>query len=95
MARWWVVLLGLCLPWMAVQVYYAGPFLKVDLGFVSRDRFRDEYVAFSKDFRALDRILPSNAVLYARTRLPAYYAPRPVIFHWKTCEGGGHCIDSP
>jgi hypothetical protein len=89
MARWWVVLLALCLPWIAVQVYYAGPFLKVDLGFVSRDRFRDEYVAFSKDFRALDRILPANAVLYARTRLPAYYAPRPLIFSMEDLRGRG------
>jgi hypothetical protein len=89
MARWWVVLLGLCLPWVAVQIYYAGPFLKVDSGFVSRDTFRDEYVAFSEDFRALDRILPSNAVLYARTRLPAYYAPRPVIFELEDLRGRG------
>jgi len=89
MARWWVVLLALCLPWIAVQVYYAGPFLKVDLGFVSRDRFRDRYVAFSEDFRALDRILPSNAVLYATTRLPAYYAPRPVIFELEDLRGRG------
>jgi hypothetical protein len=88
-ARWWVVLLGLCLPWIAVQAYYAGPFLKVDLGFVTCDRFRDRYVAFSEDFRALDRILPSNAVLYARTRLPAYYAPRPVIFELEDLRGRG------
>jgi hypothetical protein len=89
MARWWLVLLGLCLPWVAAQIYYAGQFLKVDLGFVSRDRFRDKYVAFSEDFRALDRILPSNAVLYARTRLPAYYAPRPVIFDLEDLRGRG------
>ncbi len=80
-ARWWMVLLGLCLPWVALQVYYARPFLKVDLGMISRDSFRDRYVAFSDDFRALDRLLPAHAVLYVvNTRLPSYYAPRPVIF---------------
>ncbi|HXW13481.1 MAG TPA: hypothetical protein VEN79_03140 [Terriglobia bacterium] len=88
-ARWWVVLLGLCLPWVAVQFYYARPFLKVDLGFVSRDAFLDRYVAFREDFRALDRVLPSNAVLYARTRLPAYYAPRPLIFSLEDLRGRG------
>ena len=78
---WWVVLVGLCLPWVGVQVYYARPFVKVDLGLVSRDSFRDDFVAFSRDFRALDRLLPANAVLYVvNTRLPSYDAPRPVIF---------------
>ena len=95
MARWWLVLLGLCLPWVAVQAYYAGPFIRVDLGLVSRDFFREEYVAFSKDFRALDQLLPGNAVLYVvNTRLPSYYAPRPVIFTLDDIEGGGRCIDS-
>lgn len=71
----------LCLPWLAAQVYYARPFLGVTLGLESRDSFIDRYVAFAADFRALDRILPKDAVLYAtRWRLPAYYAPRPVIF---------------
>ena len=63
--------------------------MKVDLGFVSRNAFLDRYVAFSEDFRALDRILPSNAVLYARTRLPAYYAPRPLIFSLEDLRGRG------
>lgn len=86
--RWWMVLLGLCLPWVAVQAYYARPFVKVDLGFVSRDSFRRECVAFNDDFRALDRILPADAVLYVvNTRLPSYYAPRPVIFNLQDLRG--------
>jgi hypothetical protein len=88
-ARWWVVLLGLCLPWVAVQVYYSRPFLKVDLGLISRDSFLDRYVAFSEDFRALDRVLPATAVLYASTRLPSYYVPRPVIFSVDDLRGRG------
>jgi len=81
MARWWMVLIGLCLPWLAVQAYYALPFVKVDAGFVSRESFRKEYVAFTEDFKALDRILPQDAVIYvANSRSPSFYAPRPVIF---------------
>ena len=82
--------MGLCLPWLGVQVYYARPFVKVDLGFVSRDNFRDDFVAFSGDFRALDRLLPASAVLYVvNTRLPSYDAPRPVIFTLDDLRGRG------
>jgi hypothetical protein len=77
----WLVLLVLCLPWLAVETRYAAPFAKVDFGIMSRRSFLREYVAFTDDFRALDRLLPSNAVLYVvNSRLPSYYAPRPVIF---------------
>ena len=87
---WWVVLMGLCLPWVAVQVYYARPFVKVDLGLISRDSFRDDFVAFSRDFRALDHLLPTSAVLYVvNTRLPSYDAPRPVIFTLDDLRGRG------
>lgn len=74
----------LCLPWLIVQAYYAQPFIKVDLGFESRDSFLNKYVAFRSDFRILNRILPKDAILYvANSRLPSYYAPRPVIFTLK------------
>jgi hypothetical protein len=88
-AKWVIVLVGLCLPWLAVQAYYARPFLKVDLGLVSREDFIDEYVAFSRDFRALDRLLPANAVLYAGGRIPSLYAPRPVVFTLDDLRGRG------
>jgi hypothetical protein len=88
--HWWLVLLGLCLPWLAVQAYYATPFIKVDLGITSRDSFLREYVAFTEDFRALDRILPANAVIYVvNSRLPSYYAPRPVIYTLEDLRGRG------
>ncbi len=80
-ARWWMILLGTCLPWLAVQIYYARPFMKVVSGIESRDSFLYQYVAFTEDFRTLDRILSANAVIYVvNSRLPSYYAPRPVIF---------------
>jgi hypothetical protein len=87
-AQWWMVLLGLCLPWLAIEAYYARPFIKVDLGITSRDSFLREYVAFIDDFRALDRILPANAVIYVvNSRLPSYYAPRPVIYTLEDLKG--------
>lgn len=77
----WVSFVSLCLPWIALQIYYARPFLKVDAGLESRAAFLERYVAFADDFRALDQILARDAVLYiVNTRLPSYYAPRPVIF---------------
>jgi hypothetical protein len=90
MARWGMILLGLCFPWLAVQVYYARPFIKVVSGIESRDSFLHQYAAFTEDFHALDRILPANAVLYVvNSRLPSYYAPRPVIFTLADLRGRG------
>jgi hypothetical protein len=87
-ARWWLVLLGLCVPWLAVQIYYARPFINVVSGIEGRDDFLRKYVAFTEDFRALDRILPTKAVLYVvNSRLPSYYAPRPVIFTLEDLRG--------
>jgi hypothetical protein len=81
-------LLGMCLPWLAVQAYYARPFIEVASGIVSRDSFLDEYAAFTEDFRALNRILPADAVLYVvNSRLPSYYAPRPVILTLRDLRG--------
>jgi hypothetical protein len=86
----WLVLLGLCIPWLGVQAYYAKPFIKVVSGIESRDSFLRQYVPFTEDFRDLNRILPANAVLYVvNSRLPAYYAPRPVVFTLEDYRGGG------
>jgi hypothetical protein len=68
-------------PWLAAELYYARPFVAVALGATTRDDFLRRYVEFIDDFRALDKILPRNAGLYApNSRMPAVYAPRPVIF---------------
>jgi hypothetical protein len=89
-ARWWLILFGACLPWLGVQVYYAKPFIKVVSGIVSRDSFLHEYAAFTEDFHALNRILPTDAVIYVvNSRLPSYYAPRPVIFTLEDLRGRG------
>jgi len=67
------------LPWLAVQSYYAAQFLPVSLGLEEKPRFYDRYVAFSRDYRVLDRALPKNSVLVIRGRSNATYAPRPVL----------------
>ncbi len=87
---WWIVLIAMCLPWMVLQVYYAEPFIMVDTGIKSRDSFLEQYVAFTEDFRVLNRILPADAVLYVvNSRIPSYYAPRPVIFTLEDLRGRG------
>lgn len=73
-----LLLLG---PWLAAELYYARPFVAVALGATTREDFLKRYVAFTDDFRALDKILPRDAKLYLpNNRAPAVYAPRPVIF---------------
>ncbi len=90
-ARWWLILIGACLPWLAVQVYYARPFIKVVAGIESRDSFLHRYVAFADDFRALNTLLPPDAVIYVvNSRIASYYAPRPVIFTLDDLRGRDH-----
>jgi hypothetical protein len=75
-----LLLLG---PWLGAQIYYAAPFARVFAGLTSKRDFIDRYVALAADFRALDRLLPPQAVLLTDARLPAFYAPRPVLFTWR------------
>ncbi|MGO8788529.1 MAG: hypothetical protein ACLQVL_14265 [Terriglobia bacterium] len=90
-ARWWLILIGACLPWLAIQVLYARPFIKVVSGIESRESFLYKYVAFIEDFRALNTILPPDAVIYVvNSRIASYYAPRPVIFTLGDLRGHGH-----
>jgi hypothetical protein len=79
----WVAGVSLLLlgPWLAAELYYARPFVGVALGATPRADFLKRYVAFMDDFQALDKILPPDAHLYVpNNRMPAVYAPRPVIF---------------
>lgn len=72
--------IALLAPWLVAEAIYALPMMGVSLGLTTRAAFVDRYVAFAADFRALDRVLPPNAVLYVpERRIPSVYAPRPVI----------------
>jgi hypothetical protein len=71
----------LLLPWLALQFYYARPFLAVGLHAEPLDSFYRRYLAFLGDFQSLNRVLPTNAVLLVSGfRIDAVYAPRPVFF---------------
>jgi hypothetical protein len=73
-----LLLLG---PWLGVELYYARPFARVALGVTRREDFLKRYVAFMDDFLVLDKIVPRDANFYVpNNRMPAVYAPRPVIF---------------
>jgi hypothetical protein len=65
---------------LAFQIYYVRPFAKVVLGVTSIEQFRERFVPLSQDYIVLDRMLPSDAVLYvANGRVPLFDAPRPVV----------------
>ena len=86
----WVVASGLVLlgPWLGAELYYARPFAALMLGGMTRDEFLKRYIAFADDFRTLDRVLPRDADLYVpNSRMPAVYAPRPVIFTLADWDG--------
>lgn len=70
----------LIFPWLSVQAYYLRPFLAVSCGLTSREDFREEYIAFWKDYQALDSLLPEEAVIVTNERLNAFYTPRRVVF---------------
>lgn len=68
-------------PWMLGQAFYAQQFAAMAFGLEDRNAFYRRYVAFFDDFQRLDRLLPANAVLLVPDgRMPAVYAPRPVVF---------------
>ena len=79
-SRHWILLL-FAVPWLCAQAYYARPFAEVVSGLMPRAQFLERYVAMHRDFEALDRILPRDAVLYVgnNDRLPNFYVPRPVV----------------
>ena len=70
----------LLVPWLVLQLYYAQPFASVTLGVRSSEQFRERYVSYNADYRALDALLPRNAFLRADERISAVYAPRPPVW---------------
>jgi hypothetical protein len=71
------------MPWLALQIFYASQFFPVALGFQDKMEFYHEKIAFTKDYLALDKILPKDAVLVIKgeneVRLNISFAPRPVF----------------
>jgi hypothetical protein len=77
--RNWIALITV-VPWLVFQMYYARPSTEVALGLVTKNQFREHFVALTRDYEVLDRILPPDAVLYvANGRVSLFDAPRPVV----------------
>jgi len=77
--RNWIALTAV-VPWLLFQMYYARPFAEVALGILTRNQFRERFVALTHDYEVLDRVLPQDAVLYiANGRVSTFDAPRRVV----------------
>jgi hypothetical protein len=77
-----LVAITLLLPWLGLQIFYARQFFRISLGLQPKEEFYERYIAFYRDYKKLDRILPKDAVLLVTDfRLSAVYAPRPVFMN--------------
>lgn len=68
----------LLLPWLGVQTYYALQFFPVSLRLQQKYEFYEKYVAYYRDYKRLDDILPRNAGLLAGGRPSSVYFPRSI-----------------
>lgn len=74
-----IVVVGLLLlPWLGMQMYYALQFFPVSLGLQQKYEFYEKYVAYYRDYKRLDGILPHNAGLLAGGRPSSVYSPRSI-----------------
>ena len=77
--RFSTVVVGLLvLPWLGVQTYYALQFFPISLGLQQKYEFYEKYVAYYRDYKRLDDILPHNAGLLTGGRPSSVYSPRPI-----------------
>lgn len=79
---------ALLVPWLGVQAYRAWPLVPIALGIGDREAYYRSYIPLYDDLRALDEILPRDAVLFARNRLGSIYFPRPVYMHHRDLPAG-------
>ncbi len=85
-----VAMVACCVPWFFAQLYYVAPFVSFVAGLTNQTAFYDRYIAFHRDFRQLDKILPANAmVLSAGVRPPSIYFPREVYVRRQDVAAGG------
>lgn len=70
----------LLVPWLAIQIYYAVPFMQVTLGITSPATWCQEKIPLCEDLKKLDTVLPPDAQLLAAFRLASVYVPRPVYY---------------
>jgi hypothetical protein len=89
--RWSLGVAAILMPWLAVQLWYASSFAPVVAGLESRAAFEGRVVAFTRDFRVLDSLLPPTALLLmSGARGPSIYAPRLLFLDQRDLPPGGH-----
>ena len=83
LARGWfrAVAALLIVPWMLLQIGYGSFLIKPVFHLESGEQFLTRYVPFYRDFVALDRVLPRDAILFSPLGFDSIYAPRPVYYH--------------
>jgi hypothetical protein len=79
-ARYLFSPLLLLIPWLAVQIYYAIPFMQVTLGFTSPATWCEQKIPLCEDIKKLDTVLPPDAQLLAAFRMASVYAPRSIYY---------------
>jgi hypothetical protein len=78
--RYQPLVFAFLLPWLAIQLYYAVPFVKVSLGITPPAEWCQDAIPLCNDFAQLDRVLPAGAQLLGNLRLASVYVPRPVYY---------------
>jgi hypothetical protein len=78
--RYQPLVFAFLLPWLAIQLYYAVPFVKVSLGITPPAEWCQDTIPLCNDFAQIDRVLPAGAQLLGDLRLASVYAPRPVYY---------------
>lgn len=74
-------ILLLALPWLCLQIYYAGRFIPISLGWRSPEMFYQQNIALYEDYQEIDELLPKDSrILSQGLRLGAVYSPRPIYF---------------
>lgn len=76
-----VAIVILLVPWLGLHVYRAWFIAPIAVGIGEREAYFRNYIPLYEDLRELDELLPPNAVIFARSRLPLIYFPRPVYLH--------------
>lgn len=75
-------LLLLCVvPWSVLQLWYVSQFAPYALGIYSREQFREKYIAFYRDYKALDQLLEPDAILISPQYKSGIYSPRTIVRH--------------
>ncbi len=66
-------------PWLFLDIYYSYPLLTK--AFFQRERFKQDYIPFYKDFILLDNLLEKNSeILVYNKRINTFHSPRKVLF---------------